>query len=188
MAPLSSTLAWRIPGAGDPGGLPSMGSHRVGHEWSDLAAAAAWLTIVQRLGTCAFFSLLLSYQVILLKNSKPSTRTGLPSLSLWLYLCSFASCSSFLAQLKPHLHLPWLFQPWGFTASLTALLTCVWKSCSHLPFKFLFDNWTLGLVTHSTSTKSCSLQIFSKWCCGKEMTFKGDKYILMTKVNIAFDK
>ena len=40
MATHSSALAWRIPGTG-PGGLPSMGSHRVGHDWSDLAAAAA---------------------------------------------------------------------------------------------------------------------------------------------------
>ena len=31
MAPHSSVLAWRIPGMGEPGGLPSMGSHRVGH-------------------------------------------------------------------------------------------------------------------------------------------------------------
>ena len=38
MATHSSVLAWRIPGMGDPGGLPSMGSHRVGHDWSDLAA------------------------------------------------------------------------------------------------------------------------------------------------------
>ena len=37
----SSVLAWRIPGTGEPGGLPSMGSHTVGHDWSDLAAAAA---------------------------------------------------------------------------------------------------------------------------------------------------
>ena len=37
----SSTLAWRIPLTGEPGGLPSMGSHRVGHDSSDLAAAAA---------------------------------------------------------------------------------------------------------------------------------------------------
>ena len=37
----SSVLAWRIPGTGEPGGLPSMGSHKVGHNWSDLAAAAA---------------------------------------------------------------------------------------------------------------------------------------------------
>ena len=34
----SSALAWRIPGTGEPGGLPSMGLHRVGHDWSDLAA------------------------------------------------------------------------------------------------------------------------------------------------------
>ena len=37
----SSVLAWRIPGTGEPSGLPSMGSHRTGHDWSDLAAAAA---------------------------------------------------------------------------------------------------------------------------------------------------
>ena len=37
----SCVLAWRIPGTGEPGGLPSMGSHRVGHDWSDAAAAAA---------------------------------------------------------------------------------------------------------------------------------------------------
>ena len=37
MATHSSVLAWRIPGTGEPGGLPSMGSQRVGHDWSDLA-------------------------------------------------------------------------------------------------------------------------------------------------------
>ena len=41
MATHPSILAWRIPGTGEPGGLPSMGSHRVGHDSSDLAAAAA---------------------------------------------------------------------------------------------------------------------------------------------------
>ena len=40
MAAYSSVLAWRIPGMAEPGGLPSLGSHRVGHDWSDLAAAA----------------------------------------------------------------------------------------------------------------------------------------------------
>ena len=39
MATHSSSLAWRIPGTEEPGWLPSMGSHRVGHDWSDLAAA-----------------------------------------------------------------------------------------------------------------------------------------------------
>ena len=41
MATHSSVLAWRIPGTGEPGGLPPMGSHRVRHDWSNLAAAAA---------------------------------------------------------------------------------------------------------------------------------------------------
>ena len=43
MATHSGVLAWRIPGMAEPGGLPSMGSHRVGHDWSDLAAAALCL-------------------------------------------------------------------------------------------------------------------------------------------------
>ena len=41
MATHSSVLAWRIPGTAELGGLPSVGSHRVRHDWSDLAAAAA---------------------------------------------------------------------------------------------------------------------------------------------------
>ena len=41
MATHSGLLAWRIPGTGEPRGLPSMGSYRVGHDWHDLAAAAA---------------------------------------------------------------------------------------------------------------------------------------------------
>ena len=44
MATHSSVLAWRIPGTGEPGG-PSMGSHRVGHDWSDLAAMINYMCI-----------------------------------------------------------------------------------------------------------------------------------------------
>ena len=44
--PLQS-LAWRIPGTGEPGWLPSVGSHRVRHDWSDLAAAAADIRLSQ---------------------------------------------------------------------------------------------------------------------------------------------
>ena len=43
MATHSSVLAWRIPGMEEPDGLPSLGLHRVGHNWSDLAAAVAYL-------------------------------------------------------------------------------------------------------------------------------------------------
>ena len=48
----SSVLAWRIPGTAEPGGLPSMGSHRVGHYWSDLAAAANGKEIHKRGDMC----------------------------------------------------------------------------------------------------------------------------------------
>ena len=41
MATHSSVFAWRIPGTEEPGGLLSLGPHRVGHDGSDLAAAAA---------------------------------------------------------------------------------------------------------------------------------------------------
>ena len=47
MAIHSSVLAWRIPGTGEPGGLPSLGSHRVGHDWSDLAVNCSSLTATQ---------------------------------------------------------------------------------------------------------------------------------------------
>ena len=47
MATHSRVLARRIPGTGEPGGLPSMGSHRVGRDWSDLAAAAAVIIILR---------------------------------------------------------------------------------------------------------------------------------------------
>ena len=53
MATHSGVLAWRIPGMAKPGGLPSMGSHRVGHDRSDLAAAAATAKVVFR-GKCNF--------------------------------------------------------------------------------------------------------------------------------------
>ena len=45
MSTHSNILAWRIPVTGEPGGLPSMGSHRVGHDWWNLAAAASFLAI-----------------------------------------------------------------------------------------------------------------------------------------------
>ena len=50
MATHSSVLAWRIPGTGEPVGLPSMGSHRVGHDCSDLAAAVIFTKIISYFG------------------------------------------------------------------------------------------------------------------------------------------
>ena len=67
MASHSSVLAWRIPGMGEPGGLPSMGSHRVGHDWSDLAAAAVaahGLSIVPHRFSCSVACGILLDQVL----------------------------------------------------------------------------------------------------------------------------
>ena len=72
MAAHSSVLAWRIPGTGESGGLPSMGSHRVGHNWSDLAAAAA---------AAACNGNILEYMLLLLRCSVMSS-------SLWPMGCS----------------------------------------------------------------------------------------------------
>ena len=66
MAAHSSVLAWRVPGMGEPGGLPSMGLCRVGHDWIDLAAAAA--------ASFQFGILSLSYAVILEKTFQNSSK------------------------------------------------------------------------------------------------------------------
>ena len=71
MATHSSVLAWRIPGMGEPGGLPSMGSHRVGRDWSDLAVYI-----------CPWYFLNLSYPLL------PPLCPPIHSLCLHLHLFS----------------------------------------------------------------------------------------------------
>ena len=81
MATHSSILAWRIPGTEEPGGLPSMGSHRVRHDWSDLAAAAAAVSstrylqrrmcvfcVVKTLCCCFLTKLMQSYCLLLISS------------------------------------------------------------------------------------------------------------------------
>ena len=63
MATYSSVLAWRIPQMVEPGGLPSMGLHRVGHDWSDLAAAAATLEPISFPRILESFSWKLVYEI-----------------------------------------------------------------------------------------------------------------------------
>ena len=58
MATHSSVLAWRIPGMVEPGGLQSMRSHRVGHDWSNLAAVAAAAAAAERVGISSLSSLI----------------------------------------------------------------------------------------------------------------------------------
>ena len=90
MATHSSVLAWRIPGTGEPGGLPSMGSHRVGHDWSDLAAAAG-STCYRETVHCqfAFLSLFKNWSLGLCIN--PFELVAEPWLKKWKRLVSVCS-------------------------------------------------------------------------------------------------
>ena len=76
MATHSSVLAWRIPGRGESGGLPCMGSHRVGHDWSDLAAAAGQ-TLAAFSKDCA--KGLTSFLAVFVKGRKPKYAPSLES-------------------------------------------------------------------------------------------------------------
>ena len=91
MATHPSILAWRIPGMGEPGGLPSMGLHRVGHDWSDLAAAAA-----ERLSTH------IPLLIITLINR--------PGLKLWSLEAVFAAPYRMWFQAFPLVVLNWFAQ------------------------------------------------------------------------------
>ena len=82
MATHSSVLAWRIPGMVEPGGLPSMGSHRIGHNWSDLAAAVVRFVIVfLPRSKCLLILWLQSPSTVILKSKKiKSVSTFFPSI------------------------------------------------------------------------------------------------------------
>ena len=93
MATHSSVLAWRISGTGEPDGLPSMGSHRVGHDWSDLAAAAA--VVINRLSViiCQIFYIVFhKLQLVLTANSSLLQKFcfillwSLPTARVWYFL------------------------------------------------------------------------------------------------------
>ena len=89
MATHSSILAWRIPGMGEPCGLPSMGSHRVGHDWSDLAAAAAAYIIYD----INFTYICLCIYIVKVKVKVKSLNRVRLFATLWTYVAYQASLS-----------------------------------------------------------------------------------------------
>ena len=107
MATHSSVLAWRIPGTGEPGGLPSLGSHRVGHDWSDLAAAV-WLPV--------YYSLWLFCQQRFPQHFFPQNLVLCVSGVQYILIYSFLSFPGGSSGKEPACQCQWLrerrFDPW----------------------------------------------------------------------------
>ena len=78
MATHSSVLAWRIPGTGEPGGLLSMGSHRVGHDWSDLAVSSMcfspWLIFISFIPCHKLYPWVTTVSFVSLSSKLPKLR------------------------------------------------------------------------------------------------------------------
>ena len=105
MKAYSSVLAWRIPKMGEPGGLLSMGSHRVGHDWSDLA------TIIPMSSTPATTSKLLEIVSFVCNLLFPEIMMKIKIMfSFFLLTTDNHMCMSYLEQLR------WptviIFKPW----------------------------------------------------------------------------
>ena len=96
MATHSSVLAWRIPGMGEPGEMQSMGSQRVGHDRSDLAAAAAFCDY----GLCVCPLMPLATPTILLGFLLPRTW----GISSWMLQQSAAAAPYLGRGVSPHSH------------------------------------------------------------------------------------
>ena len=97
MATHSSVLAWRIPGTGEPGGPPSMGSHRVGHDWSDLAASQGFDQLCFMdcpRGFCTNNNFTLARNVLLIGGGKESRLIPLNSSWECLTVFSFLTVNS----------------------------------------------------------------------------------------------
>ena len=66
----SSILAWRIPGREEPGGLPSMGSHRVGHDWSEWLSSSSMSYLWLKIGHLEEMDFMLNFSEELVKKTK----------------------------------------------------------------------------------------------------------------------
>ena len=151
MATHSSVLAWRIPGTGEPGGLPSMGSHRVRHDWSDLAAGAAFIFLLvdaEKLNVFFFFFTFSTiriqntcvYSLCLARDSRPrghQSRKGDFKAMTWI--------THTISEKLPVM----LWMVGSFLSSLFPF-----RYCSHSARKF--STWALSASSHSKDKLQCS--------------------------------
>ena len=155
MATHCSILAWRIPGTVEPGGLPSMGSHRVEHDWSDLVAAAA--------GYMTRSGITWSY-VGLIPSSLRNLHTVF--LSACITLHSHQQCKSI--PFSPHLLQQLLFVEFFDVAIMTGvrcylIRVLIWISLIMSNVEHLF---MCSLAICMSSLEKCLLGIFSTFWSG----------------------
>ena len=140
MATHSGVLAWRIPGMGEPGGLPSMGSHRVRHNWSDLAAA-----------TRANNHIYIICEKTLQDRKKKSYQLGTLGSFLFIFIFPDFSMGRFQSIVKIHFSYicPVLFSKnnnvyIGILFSTFHLFWITFISCS-FPFYFYISLWNFPI-------------------------------------------
>ena len=154
MATHSSVLAWRIPGMGEPGGLQSMGSHRVGHDWIDLAAADS-------LSTClGNDSLTMTNLDSILKSRDITLPTKVHLVKAMVFPVVMDGCESWTIKKAEH---QWIdaFELWYWRRLLRVLWTARRSNQSIL--KEVSPEYSLEALM-----LKLKLQYFGYWC--KELT------------------
>ena len=141
MATHSSVLAWRIPGMGESGGLLSMGLHRVGHDWSDLAAAVSGVWVQ---GACTVLCFCSQHSV-----AAPNILLLLPALRKCQvdFFGLFVSFIQNLHQLYKHAA---IFSPLWFL-----VFCCFLESFIHFPALLKTSNYTWIPLSKALSTGNC---------------------------------
>ena len=159
MATQSSVLAWRIPGTGEPAGLLSVGSHRVGHDWSDLAAAAA--TSYKYLKN--HYPVILSVRTKYSRNCYRSHRVSNKScFAIQNVNNQLLAASLPLLKHSKYVHRLSLHSPLSswFPQMLGLLLRKCFVFCFVL-FCFLLDLHYESLILNTLLTKNCPMKTFS---------------------------
>ena len=124
MATHSSVFAWRIPGTGEPGGLPPMGFHRVRPDWSDLAAAAAAMVTKSRTRLSNWTELNWTKYVLKSGSGRPPTllfflKVALVTGVLWYFIWILVRCFHFFKKSLLKLMVLHLLRAMGIMGFLT---------------------------------------------------------------------
>ena len=178
---LAAIITWRIPGTGEPGGLLSLGSHRVGHDWSDLAAAAIITMLLNSVVTFLSSSYLSIYTLFLIRQTL-STLGSVTSLFSLFSICVLTSplpnSWSFLFYIysfceEPH-EIAWFWHHM-YAENSHNYISCIGifpnhprpippSVCLTHPYRYWHRHLTLKIChTESLDSNSPILPYLSKW-------------------------